>query len=173
MASKNKSLNWKDIAELIGIAAIVASLIFVGLQMRQTQRIALTEMDLNIMGAEFNSRSAIYDFPEVWAKGNAGDALEPSEAVIYQTLITDYNTLQFFKFSTAHALTGNADLTPASMDTAGFLYENPGARREWESLRAKYKRYRNPHQSNEYTSRFEQAVREDLAALDKMNDSAN
>ena len=32
--------NWKDIAELTGIAAIVASLIFVGLQMRQTQVIA-------------------------------------------------------------------------------------------------------------------------------------
>lgn len=35
-----KSTSWKDIAELLGIAAIVASLIFVGLQMRQTQEIA-------------------------------------------------------------------------------------------------------------------------------------
>lgn len=32
---------WKDIAELIGIAAIVASLIFVGLQMKQSQDIAI------------------------------------------------------------------------------------------------------------------------------------
>ena len=32
--------NWKDIAELIGIAAIVFSLIFVGLQMKQEQEIA-------------------------------------------------------------------------------------------------------------------------------------
>ena len=29
-----KDTNWKDVAELIGIAAIVASLIFVGLQMK-------------------------------------------------------------------------------------------------------------------------------------------
>ena len=36
-----KSTNWKDKAELIGIAAIVASLIFVGLQMKQSQEIAL------------------------------------------------------------------------------------------------------------------------------------
>ena len=34
--------NWKDIAELIGIAAIVASLLFVGLQMKQSQEIALS-----------------------------------------------------------------------------------------------------------------------------------
>jgi hypothetical protein len=36
-----KSNSWKDIAELIGISAIVASLIFVGLQMKQSQDIAL------------------------------------------------------------------------------------------------------------------------------------
>ena len=36
-----KSTNWKDNAELIGIAAIVASLIFVGLQMKQSHDIAL------------------------------------------------------------------------------------------------------------------------------------
>lgn len=36
-----KSTNWKDIAELVGITAIVASLIFVGLQMKQSQDIAI------------------------------------------------------------------------------------------------------------------------------------
>jgi hypothetical protein len=41
--------NWKDIAELIGIAAIVASLIFVGLQMQQSQEIA--------MGAQYQERA--------------------------------------------------------------------------------------------------------------------
>lgn len=33
--------NWRDIAELVGIGAIVASLIFVGLQLKQSQDIAL------------------------------------------------------------------------------------------------------------------------------------
>ena len=36
-----KTTNWKDIAELIGISAIVASLIFVGLQLQQSQEIAI------------------------------------------------------------------------------------------------------------------------------------
>ena len=39
-----KEVSWKDIAELIGITAIVASLIFVGLQMRQTHEIALVTL---------------------------------------------------------------------------------------------------------------------------------
>ena len=34
--------NWKDIAEVVGITAIVASLIFVGLQMKQSHEIALS-----------------------------------------------------------------------------------------------------------------------------------
>lgn len=34
--------NWKDIAEIVGIAAIVASLIFVGMQMKQSQAIAIS-----------------------------------------------------------------------------------------------------------------------------------
>ena len=37
-----KNTSWKDIAELIGIAAIVASLVFIGLQMKQSQDIALS-----------------------------------------------------------------------------------------------------------------------------------
>jgi hypothetical protein len=36
--------NWKDIAELIGIAAIVASLVFVGLQMQQDRVHARAEL---------------------------------------------------------------------------------------------------------------------------------
>ena len=39
-----KNTNWKDIAELVGIAAIVASLVFVGLQMRQDHVIARSEL---------------------------------------------------------------------------------------------------------------------------------
>ena len=38
-----KETNWKDLAELVGIAAIVAPLIFVGLQMQQTRDIAVSE----------------------------------------------------------------------------------------------------------------------------------
>ena len=36
-----KNASWKDIAEVFGFAAIVASLIFVGLELRQSQRIAV------------------------------------------------------------------------------------------------------------------------------------
>ncbi len=36
-----KPFNWRDLAEIIGFVAIVGSLIFVGLQLRQSQEIAI------------------------------------------------------------------------------------------------------------------------------------
>ncbi len=43
--------NWKDIAELIGIAAIVASSVFVGIQMKQSQDIAIGDGFISVMFA--------------------------------------------------------------------------------------------------------------------------
>ena len=43
------SKNWRHIAELFGIGAIVASIIFVGLQMQQSQEIAV--------GAQYQERA--------------------------------------------------------------------------------------------------------------------
>ena len=39
-----KDTDWKDIAELVGIAAIVASLLFVGLQMQQDRHLVRAEL---------------------------------------------------------------------------------------------------------------------------------
>ncbi len=50
-----KSTNWKDVAELVGIAAIVASLVFVGLQMRQDHVLARSELG----GGSFESLAAL------------------------------------------------------------------------------------------------------------------
>ena len=36
-----KKFNWRDLAEIIGFASIVGSLIFVGMQLRQSQEIAI------------------------------------------------------------------------------------------------------------------------------------
>lgn len=42
-----KHRDWKSIAELVGIAAIVASLLFVGLQLKQSQEIAIADQYQN------------------------------------------------------------------------------------------------------------------------------
>ena len=46
-----KKSNWKDIAEMVGLASIVASLLFVGMQMKQSQQIAIA--------GQYHSRAAL------------------------------------------------------------------------------------------------------------------
>ena len=162
----------RDWLEIVGIFAVVVSLVFVGLQMRQTQQIAIAEMGWNNMIAEIESRSAIYDHPDIWSKGNAGETLDRSEAVIYSTLIRDFNSLQFYRVENFRTLTGDdAALGMVVADTSGFLFENPGARKEWMALRAKFKRYREPIVSGVYSSNFEKLVRAQLAVLDEIHSS--
>lgn len=50
-----KKDSWKHLAELVGIVAIVASLLFVGLQLKQSQDIAIAEQYQNraIAGGEY------------------------------------------------------------------------------------------------------------------------
>ena len=162
-----KSIGWKDGVELVGIVAIVASLIFVGLEMRQARDIALSERAVNILLSDIEARRPIYEFPDIWARGNAGEELNRSEAVIYSALIRDINNFAFQRRYSASLVDDQNPFTAASWDLAGFLYENPGARKEWESLREMFRRHREPHLSGEYRNSFEEAVRADLEVLDR------
>jgi hypothetical protein len=65
MATKNT--DWKDIAELVGIATIVASLIFVGIELRQSQMIATASQYQSRIGfnLQFYDSFGEVDFPRV------------------------------------------------------------------------------------------------------------
>jgi hypothetical protein len=65
VAKSMKMTNWKDTAELIGIAAIVASLIFVGLQMKQTQEIALSAAYQSRADSSLHIRAMPLESPEL------------------------------------------------------------------------------------------------------------
>ena len=75
-----KNIGWKDIVEFVGISAIVGSLIFVGLQMRQTQDIALNEDDYNRIGNEIEQKNALFEHADTWLKGNAEEPLDRIES---------------------------------------------------------------------------------------------
>jgi hypothetical protein len=109
--------NWKDVAELIGIAAIVASLIFVGLQMKQSHEIAIADqyqaradaaLGFHLSGME-NSHAlqnvalGIQDGIESGRLGNAirqfmevnGPEMAAVRSVRYRSLITMYDNYHF------------------------------------------------------------------------------
>ena len=89
--------------ETVGIAAIVASLIFVGLQMRQTHEIALvTLMQMRSDAGRELAAAQIASEPllEIEAKVRAGEELTP-----YETMTRSLAAFMFFnQFENSHFL---------------------------------------------------------------------
>ena len=156
---------WKDIAELIGIAAIVASLVFVGLELRQTQQV--TRLDSSATRAVWNmqSREAINEYPEVWIKGNAGGELSRAAPDIYTNLIRNFHTNNGFTWRRDQEL-GIQGANFAAEELAWFLYEHPPARREWESFVQELDERREAFGREENPNGFSRTVRDLLEILD-------
>jgi hypothetical protein len=78
---------WKNLLEGLGIVAIIASLIFVGLQLRQAQDIALAEGYLSMLSTRNEINNSIRDEVEVWNKGLSGEELTADETLIFALIL--------------------------------------------------------------------------------------
>ena len=77
-----KSTSWKDIAELVGITAIVLSLLFVGLQLKQAQQLAVEDR-VNYTNERQNAiRELIVSNADIWQKACIGEPLDPASRII-------------------------------------------------------------------------------------------
>jgi len=77
-----KNTSWKDIAELIGITAILLSLIFVGIQLRQSQQLAREELVNNSNERQNAIRELIVANADIWQKACSGEPLDPVSRII-------------------------------------------------------------------------------------------
>lgn len=126
----------------MGMTAIVASLIFVGMQMRQAQDIAIAEMNANNLANTIEASNAIIENADIWVKGNAGNELSPVESVIYMRLLQNVNNRFYSSVSQLKGL-GLADVADVEVvEFAAFLHLNPGAKRFWRSRENQLKQYR-------------------------------
>jgi len=83
------SAKLNDWMQVIGIFALVASLIFVGLEMRQSQRIALSatyqsraDSSMNLRMASLESETLQSAMADVYIEGKSVDQLTPEERVV-------------------------------------------------------------------------------------------
>lgn len=73
---------FNEIAELVGMTAIVLSLVFVGLQLKQSQQIAIEE-HTNFSNERQNAiRSLVVANAEIWHRACAGERLDPAGQVV-------------------------------------------------------------------------------------------
>lgn len=116
---------------MVGVAAIVASLIFVGLQLRQEEEIALSDANLNYLLSRIERNNAIIENSAIWVRGNANDDLNAEDSAVFRAMVLNMNDTAFFANQQLRrmGLDFPADNTVA--DFATFLHDNPGAWRVW------------------------------------------
>lgn len=79
-----------DWLQIIGLAAVVGSLVFVGLQLKQADDIALAEVLENTTIRELERRAFTASHADIWRKACLGEDLNAEEQVIAGNLYFSY-----------------------------------------------------------------------------------
>jgi hypothetical protein len=159
---------WKSIAEGLGIAAIVASLIFVGLQMRQSQEIAIAETYMSILSSEIAVRNAVSEHADLWKKANSGAELDEAEAVIFGNLVANLTSEANRSMNQLRRLGHTSAARSQVHNFASFLHQNPAARQEWTVQSEIWSKHRALLEN--FVSEFPGMVLDDLHKLDAISD---
>lgn len=136
-----KLFTWREIAEVIGITAIVASLVFVGLEMRQSRDIAIGEGNLANAAVQIERNNAISEYSDIWSRGNAGEPLSSNEVVIFQNLVKNTEIHAFMEAMRLLRVDFDEAADRVTAEFSLFLFQNPLARQVWtetEDNRAKH-----------------------------------
>jgi DNA-binding GntR family transcriptional regulator len=144
-----------DWLQVIGIAAVVASLIFVGLQIKQSDEIALAEILESVAARAIEERALIAANADTWQKACLGEMLTAHEELIAANIYMNYlqnNFNSWVRFQeTGIGGTGSGFLTDAY---AANIHRYPGFKQmalsfaDWGELGARFdgelaKKYRN------------------------------
>ena len=165
---------WKDIAELIGLAAIVASLVFVGLQMRQEQQIARAESILSYSAIEVENLINTAEYSDLFVRANSGNELTESERFKLRMIMKAMGRQVFMASIAARPI--GLDLRTTELRFASFLYRNPAAREAWLQMDADMARFVDPLRTPEALERtmasgssaFRGRIKEHLKKLDDL-----
>ena len=142
-----------DLGQTITILAnigVIAGIIFLGIEMGQSQRIALSDMYINVVALQIEADNAIADNADIWSKGNAGEELTPAEFAIFSGQVRNITDIAW------HTIQVDLQMgldEAASVDVAEFalyLHRNPGAFKVWLDREEDLSTYRgllNPDQT--------------------------
>lgn len=153
-----------DIGQVIAILAnlgVIAGIVFLAYQMRQSQSIALSEMAQTIVANQIEIGNAIAANAKVWVRGNSGAQLDAAEAAVFASLVRNVNDAAYYQIQVDHEM-GLA--RAESVDVAEFalyLHRNPGAFESWLEREKELSTYRgllNPVFASGWRSRVLSAI---------------
>ncbi len=157
---------WNEIAELVGIAAVVGSLIFVGLQMRQDQEIALAQAFVDTSAVITDLNQLITNNKAVWINGLDGAELSLEENLTFRALCRANYMRKISHWVRAQRL----DAGDPSFIAQSFAYEiyiYPGLRRYFGEVIDGFEERRSLFGHTGSDDSFTSAVEASLAILDR------
>jgi hypothetical protein len=89
------SAKLNDGLQILGMLGIIASLIFVGMQLKQTDEIASIDGQENAVQRHYNMLSLMAEHADVWQRGCIGEELSASERVLFGKIYTVYANNNF------------------------------------------------------------------------------
>ena len=130
-----KITDWKDVAELAGIAAIVGSLLFVGYQIKQEQGIAIADTYGGLVESTENIADLVDRNADLWRRGLDGEDLSEAEEIRFLVIAKAVQT-HFSNFHIRWDWVGPVPPEIASRRYAYALYMHPGLRKAREQGRS-------------------------------------
>ena len=82
------SAKLNDWMQIFGIFAVVASLIFVGLQMRQDQQIAMSESFSSVVDSVSDLATLVESNSNVWRMGLDGSELSAEDELVFKAMVS-------------------------------------------------------------------------------------
>lgn len=159
----------KEVFEFVGMAAVAASLIFVGLQLKLDAKTA--ELELLNQSLEQQRELAVWitENADSWHRGCSGEELSSTDHLIFAQIYNLYFTHNYvrwlrFKWTDFAGLDDGGYLIDA---VAANLHRYPGIRRAYEersTWNAEGRRYRDP-----YVDEYWNAVNARIAELEKLD----
>jgi hypothetical protein len=122
---------WKELFEVVGLTAIVASLVFVGIELRQSRAITIGEGNLTNAQIQIESNNAINEYSTIWTRGNSGEPLAENDAAIFQNLVRNKAIHAFMEYARLGQLEFDEATEEVTALFSVFLFQNPGAREVW------------------------------------------
>lgn len=133
---------FNEIAELVGIVAIVASLVFVGLQMQQSHKLALSDNYLQMVANVIAANEAIANHPDIFVQGNAAEELSPAEVAIFEGQVGNLASMTWHLVEWDREMGKEVWAETDVVEFALYLQRNPGAYEVWLRREEDLDRYR-------------------------------
>lgn len=126
----------KDIAETIGLVAIVASLLFLAFEIQQSNRIAIASTEIGIRNGYSEFNRALHsgsDIAELMVRGKVPDAeWSPSEELKVLMVVTDlFNVWLSVETACDNGLARDVTCEELDDDISAFIGMFPGTRPMW------------------------------------------